>query len=205
MKQKNTDTKKRKSGFNPNRTCYLTADGKYYCYERWDVDAKCMVTQKLEVGKDLSIELTIMLYESDHGMDLNDRYQEELKDPLFKAKVNSYKADPDNDEAIDPLEQIPSKNGSPEDEIFSEPKPENPDAEKVREVIDNKCNARQQNVYFSHFGELKQLEQIRKEEADKEGKEKSLQSIVNVKNDVIKKAADALGVTPVKRRKSKKS
>lgn len=205
MKQKNTDTKKRKSGFNPNRTCYLTADGKYYCYERWDVDAKCMVTQKLEVGKDLSIELTIMLDESDHGMDLNDRYQEELKDPLFKAKVNSYKADPDNDEAIDPLEQIPSKNGSPEDEIFSEPKPENPDAEKVREVIDNKCNARQQNVYFSHFGELKQLEQIRKEEADKEGKEKSLQSIVNVKNDVIKKAADALGVTPVKRRKSKKS
>ena len=180
MKQKNTDTKKRKSGFNPNRTCYLTADGKYYCYERWDVDAKCMVTQKLEVGKDLSIELTIMLDESDHGMDLNDRYQEELKDPLFKAKVNSYKADPDNDEAIDPLEQIPSKNGSPEDEIFSEPKPENPDAEKVREVIDNKCNARQQNVYFSHFGELKQLEQIRKEEADKEGKEKSLQSIVNV-------------------------
>ena len=35
------ETKKRKSGFNPNRTCYLTADGKYYCYERWDDDAKC--------------------------------------------------------------------------------------------------------------------------------------------------------------------
>lgn len=50
---KNNDSKKRKSGFNPNRTCYLTADGKYYCYERWDDDAKCVVTQRLEVGKDL--------------------------------------------------------------------------------------------------------------------------------------------------------
>lgn len=29
---KSNETKKRKSGFNPNRTCYLTADGKYYCY-----------------------------------------------------------------------------------------------------------------------------------------------------------------------------
>ena len=51
--QRSNETKKRTSGFNPNRTCYLTADGKYYCYERWDDDAKCVVTQRLEVGKDL--------------------------------------------------------------------------------------------------------------------------------------------------------
>lgn len=31
--QRNNDSKKRKSGFNPNRTCYLTADGKGYCEE----------------------------------------------------------------------------------------------------------------------------------------------------------------------------
>ena len=92
----------RKSGFNPNRTCYLTADGKYYCYERWDDDAKCVVTQRLEVGKDLSLELTIMLDEFDHDMDLQDRYEGELRDPLFDAKVNSYKADPDNEDAVDP-------------------------------------------------------------------------------------------------------
>ena len=89
--QRNNDSKKRKSRFNPNRTCYLTADGKYYCYERWDDDAKCVVTQRLEVGKDLSLELTIMLDESDHDMDLQDRYESELRDPLFDAKANSYK------------------------------------------------------------------------------------------------------------------
>ena len=65
---KNNETKKRKSGFNPNRNCYLTADDKYYCYERWDDDAKRVVTQRLEVGKDLSLELTIMLDESDHDI-----------------------------------------------------------------------------------------------------------------------------------------
>ena len=107
--QRNNDSKTRKSGFNPNRTCYLTADGKYYCYERWDDDAKCVVTQRLEVGKDLSLELTIMLDESDHDMDLQDRYESELRDPLFDAKVNSYKADPDNEDAVDPWDMITDK------------------------------------------------------------------------------------------------
>ena len=99
--QRNNETTKRKSGFNPNRTCYLTADGKYYCYERWDNDAKCVVTQRLEVGKALLLELTIMLDESDHDMDLQDRYEGELRAPLFDAKANSYKANPDNEDAVD--------------------------------------------------------------------------------------------------------
>ena len=57
---RNNDSKKRKSNYNRNRTCYLSSDGKYYCYEAWDPDAKRMVTQKLEVGKDLSLELTLI-------------------------------------------------------------------------------------------------------------------------------------------------
>lgn len=134
--QRNNDSKKRKSGFNPNRTCYLTADGKYYCYERWDDDAKCVVTQKLEVGKDLSLELTIMLDESDHDMDLQDRYEGELRDSLFDAKVNSYKADPDNEDAVDPWDTLADKSGSPEDAMFAEPEPENPQVAQVRRVID---------------------------------------------------------------------
>ena len=118
--QRNNDSKKRKSGFNSNRTCYLTADGKYYCYERWDDDAKCVVTQRFEVGKDLSLELIIMLDESDHDMDLQDRYESELRDPLFDAKVNSYKADPDHEDAVDTWDMIADKSGSPEDALFAE-------------------------------------------------------------------------------------
>ena len=85
---KSNETKKRKSGFNPNRTCYLTADGKYYCYERWDDDAKCVVTQRFEVGKDLSVELTIMLDESDHDMDLQSEAGQTGKLPSSAAMTN---------------------------------------------------------------------------------------------------------------------
>lgn len=87
-----TETKKRKSGFDPNRGCYFTADGKYYCYERWDDEKKCIVHHKLEVGKDRSLEPTIMLDVYDHEMDLQDRYEDEQLNPLFDTKVVNYKA-----------------------------------------------------------------------------------------------------------------
>lgn len=196
---KSNDSKKRKRGFNPNRTCYLTADGKYYCYERWDDDAKCAVTQRLEVGKDLSLELTIMLDESDHDMDLQDRYESELRDPLFDAKVNSYKADPDNEDAVDPWDMIADKGGSPEDAMFAEPEPENPQVAQVRRVIDEECTESQQDFFFEHFGEGTQLEEMRQAEAGQTGKLPSSAAMTNRKNKIIDKAAKALGVERVKR------
>lgn len=68
---KNNEFKKRKSGYNPDHTCYLSSDGKYYCYEVWDSDSKRMVTLKYEVGKDgLTEELARFLDQSDHDIDL---------------------------------------------------------------------------------------------------------------------------------------
>lgn len=114
------DSKKCKSGFNPNRTCYLSADGKYYCYEVWDDDAERVVMQKFKVGKDLSVELAIMLDESDHGINLNDRRERELRDPMFDAMVNSYKGNLDDEDADDPWNTIIDKSESPEDMLFAE-------------------------------------------------------------------------------------
>ena len=82
---------------------------------------------------------------------------------------------------------------------------DNPDVARVRKVIDTKCNDRQQKLFYAHFGEGKQLEEIRKEEVAATGKEKKLQAILNVKNDIIRKVADEYGVVPVKRRKRGKS
>lgn len=187
--QRNNETKKRKSGFNPNRTCYLTADGKYYCYERWDDDAKCVVTQRLEVGKDLSLELTIMLDESDHDMDLQDRYESELRDPLFDAKVNSYKADSDNEDAVDPWDMI------------AEPEQENPQAVEARRVIDEECTESQQDFFFEHFGKGTPLEEMRQAEAEQTGKLPSPAAMTNRKNKIIDKVAKSFGVERVKRHK----
>lgn len=199
--RRNKDSKNRKSGFNPNRHCYLTADGKYYCYEYWDPETKRVVTQKLEVGKDLSLELTLYLDQSDHEMDLQDRYEGELRDSLFEAKVNSYKANPDDEDTIDPWDTLSDKSGSPEDILFAEPETENPQVAQVRKVIDENCTESQQNFFFEHFGMGMQLEEMRQAEAEQTGKLPSSAAMTNRKNKIIDKVAKSLGVKRVKRHK----
>ena len=201
---KSKESKKRKSEYHSNRTCYLTMDGEYYCYERWDDDAKCMVTQRLKVGKALSVELTIMLDESDHDMDLQDRYEAELRDPLFEAKVNSFKADPGNEDAVDPWDMIADKVGSLEDTLFAEPKPDNPQAEQVRRVIDEGCTKSQQDFFFEHFGKGTPLEEMRQTEAEQTGKLPSSAAMTNRKNKIIDKVAKSFGVERMKRHKYSK-
>lgn len=149
---KNNVSKKRQNEFNPNRACYLTANGKYYCYERWDNDAKCVVTQRLEVEKDLSVELTIMLNESDHDIELQDCYEGDLRNPLFDAKVGSYKADPNDEDAVDLWDTLADKSGSSEDILFADPEPKKTPTAQVRRVIDEDCTESQQDFFFEHFG-----------------------------------------------------
>lgn len=196
---KSNNSRKQKSGFNPKRTCYLTVDGKYYCYKRWDDNAKCEVTQRLEVGKDLSLELTIMLDESDHGMDLQDRYVGELRDPVFDAKESSYKADPDNEDVVDPWDTLADKGGSPENVLFSEPETEKPEAALVRKVIEENCTDAQRALYYEHFGMRKHLEEIRQEEAERTEKLVSQVAMTKRKNKIIDKVAKVLGVSRIKR------
>ena len=188
-----------KSKFNSNRPSYLTADGKYYCYEYWDDDAKRVITQKLEVGKDLSVDLTIMLDESDHDMDLVDRYEGELHDSLFDTKLNRYSADPNNENMVNPWEKIADKNCSPEDVLFAEPKPENPRLAEIRRVIAEECTEAQQEFFFEHFGLGTSLEKMRQTEAVRTGKLPSAAAMTNRKNKIIDKVAKALGVERVKR------
>ena len=201
---KSNDSKKRKSGVNPNCACYLTADGKYYCYEFWDNNAKCVVTQRLEVGKDLSVELSILLDEFDHDIDLQDHCEGELRDPLFDAKVNSYKADPDNEDAVDPWDTLADKSGSPEDDLFAEPERENPQVVQVRRVIGEECTEVQQEFFFDHFGAGTQLEEMRQAEAGRTGKLPSSAAMTNRKNKIIDKVAKSFGVERVKRHKYQK-
>lgn len=117
---KSKETKNRKSDFNSNRPCYLSADGKFYCYEVYDSENDRIVTQMFEVGKDFSTEWALFLDETDHNMDMNDRYEDELRDPLFDAKVNSYMTDPDNEDAVDPWCMLVDKSSSTEDALFVE-------------------------------------------------------------------------------------
>ena len=197
---KNNDSTQHKSGFNRQRTCYLSSDGKHYCYEVWNSEQHRMVKQEIAVGEDLSEEWTIFLDESDHDIDLNDRYQEELRDKLFDSKADKYS--PDNEEGnIDPWEKIGGNAGSPETALFTEEEQENPQATKVRRIIGDDCTKAQQDFFFDHFGMNKQLEEMRQEEAERTGKALTSQAMTNRKNKIVDKVAKALGVQRVKRHK----
>lgn len=197
--QRNSDSKKRRSNFNPNRTCYLSADGKYYVYEAWDECSKRNIVQRLEVGRDLSVDLTIFLDESDHDMDLNDRYQKELHDPLFDAKIRKHDSNDADENVVNPWDTLADRSSSPEDVLFAEPEPDNPHAATVRRVIEENCTEAQREFFFTHFGEGKQLEEMRQAEAAQTGKLPSAAAMTNRKNKIIDKAAKELGVERVKR------
>lgn len=201
---KNEDSKNRKSKYNANRTCYLTSDGKYYCYEVWDAEKKCIVTQKLEVGKDLSLELTLFLDALDHEQDLSDRYEDEHRDLLFDSRSIGHKEDLRGEEIRDPWNNFADMNSNPEDILFPEAEPENPQVAAVRRVIDEQCTEAQQDLFFRHFGEGAQLEELRQEEAERTGTMPSSQAFSNRKNKIVNKAAKVLGVERVKRRKPSK-
>lgn len=197
--------KKRTSSYDANRQCYMASDATAYFYERWNSEIEQYERIPLTVGKDgITQEIILLLDSMDHDEDLGNRYARENTDPLFDARRNRYEADPDGDDAVDPWDTVSRPEDDPANVVCGQEVPENPDIARVREVIETKCNERQRNLFFAHFGECKQLEEIRKEEVEISGKEKKLQAIVNVKNDVIGKVADAFGVTPVKRRRTKK-
>lgn len=172
--QSHNDTKK--SRFNGKRTCYLTDDGRYYCYTFWDEEAKQNVTQRLEVGKDISVEWTMFLDESDREMDLNERHRNDHCCALFEDTLGTQ--DIDCYEANEPTDSCRAE---------------------VRRVIDEDCTEAQQNLFFSHFGEGAQLEELRQAEAERTGKLVSSQAMTNRKNKLIDKVAKALGVERVKR------
>lgn len=202
---KKNETKKRTNSYDANRQCYLADDGNAYYYDRLNPETGRYERIPLTVGRDgITEEIILLLDSMDHDEGLNNRYEYEHRDPLFEAKRDRYEADPDSEDAVDPWDTVSRPEDDPANIICADEEEENPDIARVREVIDNRCNERQQNLFFSHFGEGKQLEEIRREEVVASGKEKKLQAVLNVKNDVIGKVADAFGVTPVKRRRTRK-
>ena len=75
---------------------------------------------------------------------------------------------------------------------------------QVRRIINEGCTEAQQELFYSHFGEGTQLEEIRQTEAEQTGKLPTAQAMTNRKNKIIDKVAKSFGVERVKRCKSSK-
>lgn len=201
MKKK--ETKKRTSSYDQNRQCYMSKDGTAYYYERWNEDYGRYEKIPLTVGLDgITEEIILLLDSMDREEDLGNRYENENKDPLFEVRRERYESELSDEDAVDPWDTVFSVSDDPAEIIFAEEEKVNPDIDRVRRVIDTKCNERQQDLFFAHFGEGRQLEEIRKEEVAATGEEKKLQAVHKAKNKIIRKVADEFGVVPVKRKKT---
>ena len=109
-------TENRKSSYNRDRSSYLSKDCSTYCYEYWNEETHEIEAERLEVGKDgITEEWLSVLDELDHLDDLNERYENELLDPLWKAKTEAL-GDPyiSNDTPLNPLEKYTDKSLEPE-------------------------------------------------------------------------------------------
>lgn len=199
MMKKCNNEAKNKPFYLPHRACYLTEDGKYYCYERWDEDAKRMVTQEIEVGKDLALDITLILDELDHDEDLKEYYARKARNRAFDHALETYQSKPNSEDSIDPWETVGSKGSSPEDMLFVAQEAENPQVAQVRAIINEKCTEEQKKFIADHFGKQMQLEQMRQAEAKVTGKLPSAPAMTQRKMKIIDKIAKALGVERTKR------
>lgn len=197
--KKSTNEAKRKEFYLPNRDCYLSVDGKSYCYRVWDEATKRMVTQEIEVGKDLSLDITLVLDELDHDDDLQEYYARKRRSRAFDRAVETYQSKPNSGDAIDPWETVGAKGSSPEDLLFAEQETENPQVAQVRSIINEKCTEEQKKFIADHFGKRMQLEEIRQAEAKITGKLPSAPAMTQRKMKIIDKIAKALGVERIKR------
>lgn len=210
MMEENNEINEREEGiqgvarYNPNRPCFLSEDGRYYCYEVWNSEQNRVVIERHEIGKDgFSEEWTLFLDSTDHDHDLNDRYQDELKDPLFQEKLKRRAEAPTNEngETSDPWDDPSIAAASPELKLFAEPKEEDPKVAVVRDVVEKQFTDSQKAFYYDHFGADKQIEEIRQEEGARTGKLPTAAAMTNRKNKMLDKVAKALGTTRVKRHK----
>lgn len=204
MMQGNNDFTPKKAWEDPNCPCFLSEDGKYYCYRVWNSDLKRVVIEKHEVGKGAYTEdITLILADTDHEHYLNERYENELKDALFQKKLAAREGEgnSEGEDAPDPWDDRRLSSKSPEDVLFAEPKKENPQAAKVREVVETQFTDAQKDFYYEHFGMETQLEEMRRKEADKTGKLVTNGAMTNRKNKMLDKVAKALGTKREKRHK----
>lgn len=200
--KKSTIEVKYKEFYLPSRDCYLSVDGKFYCYRAWDEDTKCMVTHEIEIGQDLSLDITLVLDEFDHDDDLQEYYARKRRSRAFDRAVETYHSKPNNNvDTIDPWETIGAKGSSPEDMLFADQEAENPLVAQIRSIINEKCTEEQKKFIADHFGREMQLEEMRQTEARQTGKLPSSAAMTNRKNKILDKIAMALGVQRIKRHK----
>jgi hypothetical protein len=202
----NKATTQYRSGYNEDRDCFISKDGRFICYRAYDPESKRKKTYRYEIGTlGITQELAVAIDDLNYEQDQLDRRENDNKDPLFEARRQRHSEDPDEEDAVDPYDNLSLPGNDPAEILTMEESRENPVIAKVRNVVETQFTPEQQDLFYKHFGEGKQLEEIRKEEVAATGKEKSPQSVLNRKKKMLAKVAkQVFGTEPVKHSKNPK-
>lgn len=181
-----TETRKRKSKYDPNRTCYMAGDGSYV-YEFIDIDTGAVRRERITSEDESTAEFVIMLDEADHQQDLHRRYDEENLDWEMENKRARFAKGTTEDEFDeDPFSQIKSRMGIPGASLGTEDRTEDPRIVKLREFM-KELTDDQINLIYDLFGNLKTLREIAEESVKPDGTHPTEQAIYGREQKILKR------------------
>lgn len=161
MNNENTETK-RTSKYSGNRRNYLDRDGSYI-YWAWSEEHKKEIPIRLTPGENgITKDWVIFLDGIDHDEDLGDRYEAEHRSDQYE-NCEAVKRDSEGELHRQDAAELAAPYSDPQEILYGDPIPENPDIEKVRSVIEELTPA-QIDLIFTIYGDVKQAVDIARED-----------------------------------------
>ena len=180
MQKRNNDSLNfdHKSHYNDDRDSYIDKNGNYV-YTQWVKVGKTYERRVVDIIPltEENRDIIILLDGSDHDMDLQDRYAAENADYGMENRkqrqADGSQTDGDDDQTFDsdPMESIADPRADVMKTLFPDDTPGNPLVTQAEEFIETQLKPAQQDMIYGHLGEGKYLEDLRREENERTGKE----------------------------------
>ena len=200
-----------KSHYNDDRDSYIDKNGTYV-YTQWVKVGKSYERRVVDIIPltEENRDIIILLDGSDHDMDLQDRYAAENADYGMENRkqrqADGSQTDGDDDQTFDsdPMESIADPQADVMKTLFSDDTQGNPLVMQVEEFIETHLKPAQQDMIYGHLGEGKYLEDLRREENERTGKEVKKAAYHDRWDRIIQKGCRYFGVEKPKQQKKRK-
>ena len=200
-----------KSHYNDDRDSYIDKNGNYV-YTQWVKVGKSYERRVVDIIPltEENRDIIILLDGSDHDMDLQDRYAAENADYGMENRkqrqADGSQTDGDDDQTFDsdPMESIADPRADVMKTLFPDDTPGNPLVTQAEDFIETQLKPAQQDMVYGHLGEGKYLEDLRREENERTGKEVKKAAYHDRWDRIIQKGCRYFGVEKPKQQKKRK-
>lgn len=200
-----------KSHYNDDRDSYIDKNGNYV-YTQWVKVGKTYERRVVDIIPltEENRDIIILLDGSDHDMDLQDRYAAENADYGMENRkqrqADGSQTDGDDDQTFDsdPMESIADPRADVMKTLFPDDTPGNPLVTQAENFIETQLKPVQQDMIYGHLGEGKYLEDLRREENKRTGKEVKKAAYHDRWDRIIQKGCRYFGVEKPKQQKKRK-